>query len=92
MPFRIVQSRQNPRLKQLRRALAHPLRDSGPEGHFLAGIEGPNLLDEALRAGLRAPCVFVAQGWEHLLDRYQLPAETEVLALAKELLDDALTT
>jgi TrmH family RNA methyltransferase len=34
----------------------------------------------------------VAQGWEHLLDRYQLPAETEVLALAKELLDDALTT
>jgi TrmH family RNA methyltransferase len=34
----------------------------------------------------------VALGWEHLLDRYQLPAETEVLALAKELLDDALTT
>jgi hypothetical protein len=30
----------------------------------LAGIEGPNLLEEAVRAGLRIECVFVAQGAE----------------------------
>ena len=46
MPLRIVQSKQNGRLKQLRRALTGPGRD----GSNLAGIEGPNLIEEALLA------------------------------------------
>ena len=85
MPIRIVQSKQNSRLKDLRRALAHPGRDAsglaGRDSRGLAGIEGPNLLEEALRAGLRVPTVFVAQGAEHLLEELALPAETEVLLL-----------
>jgi TrmH family RNA methyltransferase len=88
MPLRIVQSKQNGRLKQLRRALAHPGRDQGS----LAGIEGPNLLEEALRAGLRIDCVFAAQGAEHLLESLPLPPETEILLLPRELLDSALAT
>ena len=60
MPLRIVQSKQNARLKELRRALAQPLRESSRDGRLLAGIEGPNLIAEALRAGLRLACVFVA--------------------------------
>jgi TrmH family RNA methyltransferase len=88
MPVRIVQSKQNARLKQLRRALAHPGGDSGG----LAGIEGPNLLEEALRAGLRLDCVFAAQGAEHLLEALPLPPDTEVLLLPRELLNSALTT
>ena len=88
MPLRIVQSKQNARLKELRRALAHPGRDA----HSLAGIEGPKQLEEAQRAGLRVACVFVAQGAEHLLDGLQLPPETEVLLLPRELLDAALAT
>jgi RNA methyltransferase, TrmH family len=88
MSLRIVQSRQNSRLKQLRRALAQPAREAGS----LAGIEGPNLLAEALRAGLRIPAVFVAQGTESLIDRLRLPTETEVLVVPRELLDSALTT
>jgi TrmH family RNA methyltransferase len=88
MPVRIVQSKQNARLKELRRALAHP----GREGHSLIGIEGPNLLEEALRAGLRVDCVFAAQGAEGLLEGLTLPAETEILLLPRELLDSALTT
>jgi RNA methyltransferase, TrmH family len=88
MPFRIVQSRQNARLKELRRAFAAPPRQAGG----LAGIEGPNLLGEALRAGLRIPAVFVAQGSERLLDEFRLGPETEVLALPRELLSSALTT
>ena len=52
MPVRIVQSKQNARLKELRRALAHSPRAATVGG--LAGIEGPNLLEEALRAGLRS--------------------------------------
>jgi len=96
MPYRIVQSKQNVRLKDLRRALAHPGQDrrspASGNGLRLAGIEGPNLLEEALRAGLRISCVFVAQGAEHLLEELALPAETEVLQVPKEVLDSALST
>jgi TrmH family RNA methyltransferase len=88
MPYRIVQSKQNARLKELRRALARPGRDAGA----LAGIEGPNLLEEALRAGLRVPYIFVAQGEEALLEGMALPAETEVLLVPRELLDSVLAT
>jgi RNA methyltransferase, TrmH family len=92
MPLRIVQSKQNPRLKQLRRVLAQPLREPEANGRYLAGIEGPNLLAEALRAGLRIECVFVAEGHEQLLDGLPLEAGTEILLLPKLLLDSALTT
>jgi TrmH family RNA methyltransferase len=96
MPIRIVQSKQNSRLKDLRRALAHPGRDAsglaGRDSRGLAGIEGPNLLEEALRAGLRVPTVFVAQGAEQLLEELALPEETEVLLLPRELLNSALAT
>jgi TrmH family RNA methyltransferase len=88
MPFRIVQSKQNSRLKELRVALAHP----GQGARGLAGIEGPKLLEEALRAGLRIDCVFVAQGAEHLLEGLPLPAETEVLLVPRDLLESALAT
>jgi TrmH family RNA methyltransferase len=88
MPFRIVQSKQNLRLKDLRHALSQP----GREGRPLAGIEGPHLLEEALRAGLRVASVFVAQGAEHLLEGLPLPAETEVLLVPRDVLDSALST
>ena len=92
MPFRIVQSKQNSRLKQLRNALAHPLRDRGSSENLLAGIEGPNLLEEALRAGLRIHCLFVAEGAEHLLEPLNLPVEIETLLVPKAMLNSALTT
>jgi len=92
MPFRIVQSKQNSRLKQLRRVLAYPLRDRGPSGNLLVGIEGPNLLEEALRAGLRIHCVFFAQGAESMLQTLNLPAETETLLVPSAMLRSVLTT
>jgi TrmH family RNA methyltransferase len=87
MPYRIVQSKQNARLKELRRALAHPSENRG-----LAGIEGPNLLEEALRAELRVDCVFAARGEERLLEGLPLPAGVEVLLMPRELLVQALAT
>jgi TrmH family RNA methyltransferase len=95
MPVRIVQSPQNERLKELRRALAAPPRPGSgqPIGPFcLIGIEGPNLLAEALRAGLRIDCVFAAQGSEPVLHSLALPPQTEILLLPRRLLDQALTT
>ena len=93
MPLRIVQSKQNARLKELRRALSQPGRNAAT----LAGIEGPNLLEEALRAGLHVPWVFIAQdtqnpGSQNLLDGLPLGAETEVLLVPRELLTSVLST
>jgi TrmH family RNA methyltransferase len=59
---------------------------------LLAGIEGPNLLDEALRAGLHIECVFVAQGSERLLEHLALSPDTEILLLSPTLLEAALAT
>ena len=92
MPLRIVQSKQNPRLKQLRRALAKPLGDAEAGGRTLAGIEGPNLLKEALRAGLHIECVFVAEGSERLLDGLALTAQTDILVTPAGLLHACLAT
>jgi TrmH family RNA methyltransferase len=88
MPVRVIESKQNARLKELRRALA--LAGGGVRG--LVGIEGGKLLEEALRAGLRVETVFVAQDSERLLDALPLPAETEVLLLPRKMLASALAT
>ena len=88
MPVRIVQSKQNSRLKELRRAFARPTR--GPNGAI--GIEGPNLLAEAVRAGLRIPCVFATRETEPLLRQISFPDETEVLLMSNEVLGSALAT
>jgi TrmH family RNA methyltransferase len=92
MPVRIVHSKQNARLKELRRVLAHPPRGGAGDPARLAGIEGPNLLHEALRAGLKIETVFVSEGFEGLLNQIGLPHEVDILQLPKEVLADALTT
>jgi TrmH family RNA methyltransferase len=96
MPVRVVESKDNARLKELRKALSAPGR--GPVA--LVGIEGPKLIEEALRAGLRVKTIFLAQGPDRVLDRaseqtleaLSLPQETEILHLPKKLLDQALAT
>ena len=92
MPVRIVHSKQNARLKELRRVLSNPPRGGAGESPQLAGIEGPNLLKEAIHAGLKIETVFVAQGFEGLLAEIDLPDGIDVLVLPKEILDSALTT
>jgi len=87
MPVRIVQSKHNARLKELRRALSSPVRKSE-----WAGIEGQNLIAEAVRAGLALDCVFVAQNAEKMLDGLHLPVQTEVLLLPADVLASALAT
>jgi TrmH family RNA methyltransferase len=88
MPLRIVQSKQNARLKELRRALRRPGRDT----RGLAGIEGPHLLEEALRAGLRVAAVFATAQTVDLLRAMGVPEDTEILVLDRELLAPELDT
>ena len=92
MPVRIVQSKQNARLKELRLALAQAGRSGRDASGGLVGIEGPNLIAEAVRAKLSIECVFVAQEAERLLDGLALAPETEVLLAPAAVLASALTT
>ena len=91
MPVRIVQSKQNARLKELRQALANPGRDG------LAAVEGPILIEEALRSGLRLRCLFAAQGSEPLLGGLPLASKAlssdlDGLLFPRTMLDSVLTT
>jgi TrmH family RNA methyltransferase len=89
MPVRIVSSKQNARLKELRRALASP----GRKAEGMAGIEGPHLVEEALRAGLRISTVFVAEGMLHHVEKsVRLQPEVEVLVLPSAILAPVLST
>jgi RNA methyltransferase, TrmH family len=92
MLVRMVESKDNARLKELRKALAA----AGRSAQDRVGIEGPHLLEEALRAGLRVRTIFVAQdsdrALEQLLGALPVPPETEILRLPAKLLHSALAT
>ena len=88
MKTRSIESKHNPKLKELRRALTHPAHRPGD----LAGIEGPNLVEEAVRAGVPVESIFFASGQERFVERLKLRPETEVLQLDPALLASVLTT
>ena len=88
MPIRIIESKQNARLKELRKALAEP----GRKANGLAAVEGPNLLEEALRAGLRIRTVFAGERLQHWVEAKRLPHETEVLVMPSGILASVLST
>jgi TrmH family RNA methyltransferase len=85
---RIVQSRQNARVKQLRAAFA----GSSPAAGDNIAIEGVHLLAEAVASGLRFSIVFIEEGNEAVLDRIGVPAEVEVLVLPREIFISAVAT
>jgi RNA methyltransferase, TrmH family len=88
MPVRIVQSQQNARLKELRRALGSPPR----KADGVAGVEGPHLVEEALRAGLRIQSAFAEENTLHHLEKMPLPPDIEVLVMPPGVLARNLTT
>jgi TrmH family RNA methyltransferase len=88
MAIRIVQSKQNGRVKELRATLLRPGRGDADS----IGLEGIHLLQEALRSGLELTTVFVAEGHENLLHGLVLGDSVEVLALPPDVLSSAVTT
>ena len=85
---RLIQSRQNARVKDLRAAFARAGRSD--DGYI--AVEGEHLLGEALASGLHFAAVFVQTGSEAILDRLHLPASIEVLALPPEVFASAAGT
>jgi RNA methyltransferase, TrmH family len=86
--IRIVQSRQNARVKQLRAAFSRAAKTE----HGLIAIEGEHLLAEAISSALEIATVFVQSGSESLLDTLEVPNETEALALPREVFASAVHT
>jgi len=85
---RIVQSRQNSRVKELRSCLS-----SGTiSGAGRVGIEGEHLLLEAVRSGIEIAAVFFRSGDEASLARIELGARVEVIELPPEIFLSAVTT
>src|SRR3954452_19510416 len=87
MPVRIVNSKQNARLKELRRALRSPDAKGG-----VIGIEGPNLIEEAIRAGLRIRCVFISEGVGGVRPHSWQLDNCETLAVPRAILTSVLET
>jgi RNA methyltransferase, TrmH family len=90
MPVRIVQSKQNARLKALRRAFSRAGRDT--DG--LAAIEGAHLLEEAVEAGLRVHTVFLrlGKGVGVFGPEEGSPVEIETLVVPAEIFDAIVET
>jgi RNA methyltransferase, TrmH family len=69
-----IRSRDNRRLKSFRAAL----RGGGPASGEPIAVEGPKLVEEGLRAGLRLEALLVSENGEKHLDRiFQVARETE---------------
>lgn len=85
---RIVQSRQNSRVKELRATLKKGAKtESG-----LVAIEGTHLVEEALHSGLQVSTVFIRSGDNHLLEALPFSANTELLELTPDVFSSAVTT
>ena len=82
---RLIASRQNPRVKELRAALARAGRTPGG----LVAIEGEHRIEEALRSPLRFAAVFLCQGFT---PHFELPPDTEQLLLPPDIFASAVAT
>ena len=86
--LRRVESRQNARVKELRRAF----NDAAPNAQGEVAIEGMHLVEEAIRAGLRLGTVFFSESARERLHKLmpQLSLQTETLLLPDEVFASAV--
>jgi TrmH family RNA methyltransferase len=85
MQLRLIASRQNPRVKELRAALARAGRT--PAG--LIAIEGEHLVAEAARSHLRFAAIFLRDGYH---PSFALPDDAEHLLLPADVFSSAVAT
>jgi TrmH family RNA methyltransferase len=83
--LRLIESRQNPRVKELRAALARTGRT--PSG--LIAIEGEHLIAEAISSHLRLASIFLRDGYH---PPFALPEDAEHLLLPADVFSSAVAT
>jgi RNA methyltransferase, TrmH family len=86
--LRRVESRQNARVKELRRAFS----DSAPNARGEVAIEGMHLVEEAIRSGLLVAAVFFSESARERVHKLmpQLSLHTETLLLPDEVFSSAV--
>ena len=86
--LRRVESRQNARVKELRRAFS----ESAPNDKGEVAIEGMHMVEEAIRAGLRLGTVFFSESARERAHKLipQLSSHTETLLLPNEVFSSAV--
>jgi TrmH family RNA methyltransferase len=82
---RLIESRQNPRVKELRAALSR----SGRTPSGLIAIEGEHLVQEAMRSHLRFAAVFLRDGYQ---PPFAIPEDAEHLLLPADIFASAVST
>jgi TrmH family RNA methyltransferase len=82
---RLIESRQNPRVKELRAALSR----SGRTPSGLIAIEGEHLVAEAMRSHLRFSTIFLRDGYK---PPFALPKDAEHLLLPADVFASAVST
>ncbi len=88
--LRLVTSRQNSLVKDLRHSFTQA--ELTEDGH--CAIEGPHILEEAIRSGLRIKAVFFSESARQRAERLlpQLGSHTETLLLPDEVFRSAVNT
>lgn len=88
--LRRIDSRQNARVKELRRAFA----ESSPNEQSEVAIEGMHLVEEAIRSGLRLGTVFFSESARERIHKLlpQLSSHTEALLLPESVFASAVPT
>jgi RNA methyltransferase, TrmH family len=86
--LRRIEGRHNATVKQLHQAFARAERT--PEGD--CAIEGPRMVDEAIRSGLRFRAVFFKESAQNLTDRFlpQIGSQVKTLLLSDKVFDGAV--
>jgi RNA methyltransferase, TrmH family len=82
---RLIESRQNPRVKELRAALSR----SGRTPSGLIAIEGEHLVAEAMRSHLRFSTIFLRDGYK---PPFALPEDAKHLLLPADVFASAVST
>jgi TrmH family RNA methyltransferase len=86
--LRLIESRQNPRVKELRAALAR----TGKTPSGLIAVEGEHLIAEAMRSRLRFVTIFLRHGYQPRGPLVDLPHDTEQLILPADVFLSAVAT
>ena len=88
--LRRIDSRQNTRVKELRRAFADGIRNQQDE----VAIEGMHLVEEAIRSGLKLSTVFLSESARERVHKLlpQLSSHTETLLLPDSVFASAVPT
>jgi len=92
--LRLISSRQNTLVKELRRAFAQTGRDPAAAANSHCPVEGLRAIEEAIRSGLRFRAVFFSQSAQAKAERLlpQIGSQVEAIMLPDEVFAGAVAT